>query len=119
MRQLRLSEEADAKRRAQLRGSGEISQSWDDMVSRLAKEREDERVRGIQFGKHAVRMDKEHWENEKVKREKQLQAAATYQSDLDGQLSILRNKSLSSLKETMNEREKNMNLSLIRKYNIS
>jgi hypothetical protein len=117
-KQLKGSEDRDKDRREQLRGSGTISKSWDDMVHRLQAERNAERERGMEYGAAATRLDKEHWANEKVKKQKRLQAAAEYQKALDGQLSLLRNKSLTALKETMNQGERGMNMSLIRKYKI-
>ena len=117
-RQLKASEDAFNYRVAQLKGDGTISKSWSTMMKRQAKEREEERLKGIYYGNHAKKMDQEHIVNEAEKRAKRTEAAATYQKDLDQQLNALRSKSLGSLEKTMSDVELDMNMSLIRKYGI-
>jgi len=46
-------------------------------------------------------------------------AAAKYTELLDSQLSMMRARSLSSLKETMTQKEKEMNAALFRQYGIN
>ena len=67
-------------------------------------------------------MDKKHQEyleDMEKERLRKVEAANRYQRLLDSQLKELRQRSLSSLEDTMAPKEKEMNSALLKKYGIS
>ena len=74
------------------------------------------------FRQQRAMMDKKHQEyleDMEKERQRKVEAANRYQRLLDSQLKELRQRSLSSLEDTMAPKEKEMNSALLKKYGIS